>query len=180
MQNLYEFCLLTICLILFQHHRHYRRWQHSRGPHQGWSAVHPVPPAIHPNFHPDIWYHLLSIMRPHIATPMAAPQPAPAWDDQYQQENYETLLNLAEQIGEVKPKGLSRAEIDQLPSYRTTLESKKSNGDSRCVICLMEFEEKQLVRVLPCTHEYHTKCIDKWLKSNRSCPICRSEVNISN
>lgn len=76
----------------------------------------------------------------------------------------QNLLNLAEQIGEVKPKGLSRAEIDQLPTYRTTLESKKNNEDSRCVVCLMEFEEKQLVRVLPCLHEYHTRCIDKWLK----------------
>ena len=33
-------------------------------------------------------------------------------------ENYEALLNLAERLGEVKPKGLSKADIEQLPSYR--------------------------------------------------------------
>ena len=33
-------------------------------------------------------------------------------------QNYEALLNLAERLGEVKPKGLSKADIEQLPSYR--------------------------------------------------------------
>ena len=33
-------------------------------------------------------------------------------------ENYEALLNLAERLGEVKPKGLSKTDIEQLPSYR--------------------------------------------------------------
>jgi E3 ubiquitin-protein ligase RNF38/44 len=33
-------------------------------------------------------------------------------------ENYEALLNLAERLGEVKPKGLAKGDIEQLPSYR--------------------------------------------------------------
>lgn len=33
-------------------------------------------------------------------------------------ENYEALLNLAERLGEVKPKGLSKTDVEQLPSYR--------------------------------------------------------------
>lgn len=33
-------------------------------------------------------------------------------------ENYEALLNLAEQLGEAKPKGLNRMLIEQLPSFR--------------------------------------------------------------
>lgn len=33
-------------------------------------------------------------------------------------ENYEALLNLAERLGEVKPKGLAKVDIEQLPSYR--------------------------------------------------------------
>lgn len=78
----------------------------------------------------------------------------------------QTLLNFAEQMGEAKPKGLSRVEIDQLPTYRVTCTaaSKSEDDDKRCVVCLVDFEEKQLVRVLPCLHEYHTRCIDKWLK----------------
>ena len=76
----------------------------------------------------------------------------------------QTLLNFAEQIGEAKPKGLSRSEIDQLQTYRVTSGSKDAKDNNRCVVCLVDFEEKQLVRVLPCLHEYHTRCIDKWLK----------------
>lgn len=34
----------------------------------------------------------------------------------------------------------------------------------RCVVCFSDFETRQLLRVLPCNHEFHTKCVDKWLK----------------
>lgn len=33
-------------------------------------------------------------------------------------ENYEALLSLAERLGEAKPRGLARPEIEQLPSYK--------------------------------------------------------------
>ena len=33
-----------------------------------------------------------------------------------------------------------------------------------CVVCMCDFECRQMVRVLPCAHEFHSKCVDKWLK----------------
>lgn len=42
-----------------------------------------------------------------------------------------------------------------------------------CVICMCDFEIEQVIRVLPCHHQYHANCISKWLKSNRTCPCCR-------
>lgn len=38
--------------------------------------------------------------------------------DSNETENYEALLSLAERLGEAKPRGLARNEIDQLPSYK--------------------------------------------------------------
>ena len=46
------------------------------------------------------------------------PQSAVPPYDGGEPENYEALLNLAERLGEVKPKGLAKADIEQLPSYR--------------------------------------------------------------
>jgi len=72
------------------------------------------------------------------------------------------LLNLAESLGE-KPRGLTQCDIDQLLSYSF---SEQSEGDAQtlCVVCMYDFVAHQLVRVLPCAHEFHAKCIDQWLK----------------
>jgi len=49
----------------------------------------------------------------------------------------------------------------------------KINED--CLICLEKYREKELYRELPkCKHFFHKKCIDKWLKLNAVCPICRN------
>ncbi|KAK1571104.1 hypothetical protein Q3G72_011958 [Acer saccharum] len=51
--------------------------------------------------------------------------------------------------------------------------------DSTCSICLREFEDGEDIRVLPeCEHHYHVDCIDEWLCSHSSCPICRANTPI--
>lgn len=42
-----------------------------------------------------------------------------------------------------------------------------------CVICRNEFENEQIVRILPCTHFFHKECIDKWLQKKMNCPSCK-------
>lgn len=96
--------------------------------------------------------------------------------DSNETENYEALLNLAERLGEAKPRGLLRNEIEQLPSYKFNPEA--HTGDQTCcVVCMCDFEARQMLRVLPCSHEFHSKCVDKWLRSNRTCPICRGNAS---
>nr|CDQ03948.1 BMA-PLR-1, isoform a [Brugia malayi] len=46
----------------------------------------------------------------------------------------------------------------------------------RCSICLEEYKEGQELRVLFCGHEFHPKCVDPWLLSNRRCPLCQYDV----
>nr|POF27189.1 ring-h2 finger protein atl52 [Quercus suber] len=48
-----------------------------------------------------------------------------------------------------------------------------------CPVCLSEFKENESLRLLPkCNHAFHLPCIDTWLKSHSSCPLCRSNINI--
>ena len=81
-----------------------------------------------------------------------------------QSENYEALLSLAERLGEAKPRGLAKSEIEQLPSYRFNLNNIHESDQLTCVVCMCEFEQRQILRVLPCSHEFHARCVDKWLK----------------
>jgi E3 ubiquitin-protein ligase RNF38/44 len=90
-------------------------------------------------------------------------------------ENYEALLNLAERIGPAKPRGLEKSDIERIPSFRFSSSTAKETN-AKCVVCISEYTNREKLRRLPCSHDFHAKCIDKWLKSNKTCPVCRDEV----
>lgn len=50
-------------------------------------------------------------------------------------------------------------------------------GSGSCIFCLSSFDDTQVWQ-LRCGHEFHCG-IEEWLKSNRTCPLCRSEVSSS-
>ncbi|KAL1432055.1 hypothetical protein MTO96_013413 [Rhipicephalus appendiculatus] len=140
-------------------------------------AATPPPPPPHPGFllHLFWWpYDGSSAMLSNNPMPAYAPEMASA--ESPAAENYEALLSLAERLGEAKPRGLPRAEIEQLLSYRFNPETHESEQTS-CVVCMCDFEARQVLRVLPCGHEFHARCVDKWLKNNRTCPICRGDAS---
>uniref|UniRef100_A0A1A8RT56 Ring finger protein 38 n=1 Tax=Nothobranchius rachovii TaxID=451742 RepID=A0A1A8RT56_9TELE len=130
-----------------------------------------VPPSP---YHPSFLPYFLSMLP---VPPNVAPAISLELDvDDGEVENYEALLNLAERLGEAKPRGLTKADIEQLPSYRFNPNNHQSE-QTLCVVCMCDFESRQLLRVLPCNHEFHAKCVDKWLKANRTCPICRADAS---
>ncbi|ONK80641.1 uncharacterized protein A4U43_C01F20100 [Asparagus officinalis] len=51
-----------------------------------------------------------------------------------------------------------------------------SAEDAVCCICLAKYLDDDDLRELPCTHFFHVECVDKWLKINALCPLCKSEV----
>ncbi|MFS7995199.1 putative transcription factor C2H2 family [Helianthus anomalus] len=53
----------------------------------------------------------------------------------------------------------------------------EDEDEPMCAVCLCEFEEGDELRTLPeCMHSFHVPCIDMWLYSHRSCPICRLDA----
>ncbi|XP_030622012.1 E3 ubiquitin-protein ligase RLIM [Chanos chanos] len=83
------------------------------------------------------------------------------------------LLN-DEEEGE-QPRGLTKEQIDNL-SMRNFGES---DALKTCSVCITEYAEGNKLRKLPCSHEYHVHCIDRWLSENSTCPICRRAVLVS-
>ncbi|KAF0902921.1 hypothetical protein E2562_019858 [Oryza meyeriana var. granulata] len=48
---------------------------------------------------------------------------------------------------------------------------------AQCSVCLGAVQAGEMVRLLPaCKHLYHVECIDMWLASHATCPLCRTEV----
>ncbi|XP_014680007.1 PREDICTED: RING finger protein 44-like [Priapulus caudatus] len=138
-----------------------------------WRGMPPAPPV--PATHPGFLLHFLAMLS--NPSTVAPPYAMDVSDENGEVENYEALLNLAERLGEAKPRGLTKVDIEQLPSYRFNASSHQSDQTS-CVVCMCDFEQRQLLRVLPCHHEFHAKCVDKWLKTNRTCPICRADAGL--
>jgi E3 ubiquitin-protein ligase ATL41 len=70
--------------------------------------------------------------------------------------------------------GLDAAAIAALP---TAAYGTEVGGSTECAICLGAVEQGDTVRVLPaCGHVFHVPCVDTWLTSSSSCPVCRAGV----
>lgn len=68
--------------------------------------------------------------------------------------------------------------VESLPvKLYSKLQKHLNEEAAQCYICLVEYEEGDSVRILPCHHEFHRTCVDKWLKEiHRVCPLCRGDI----
>ncbi|XP_051151623.1 E3 ubiquitin-protein ligase At1g63170-like [Andrographis paniculata] len=100
-------------------------------------------------------------------------------------------------------RGASQDSINSLPTYKFKVKKNKSSGskdhsstageggivgagtekervlsgeDAVCCICLAKYAHNDELRELPCAHFFHKDCVDKWLKINATCPLCKAEV----
>jgi hypothetical protein len=54
----------------------------------------------------------------------------------------------------------------------------KSGGSALCAVCLEDVQRGETVRRLPaCGHLFHKDCIDMWLHSHTTCPLCRCDLS---
>ncbi|KAJ7533524.1 hypothetical protein O6H91_13G053700 [Diphasiastrum complanatum] len=72
-----------------------------------------------------------------------------------------------------KTEGLDRELIETLPVVEYSAASTAKNC-TECAVCLTDFQERDKTRLLPnCNHAFHPECIDMWLFSHSTCPLCR-------
>jgi hypothetical protein len=74
-----------------------------------------------------------------------------------------------------KPQGLTQDAINCL--HRQTFSSAEVKSEMRdCSICLESFTKGDMLISLPCTHSFHSSCLNPWLRACGDCPCCRRAI----
>ncbi|XP_031475249.1 RING-H2 finger protein ATL80-like [Nymphaea colorata] len=76
--------------------------------------------------------------------------------------------------------GLEPVLLSSFPTKKFSDEFFSSGEDSQCTVCLGEYQDKDMLRILPyCGHAFHITCIDIWLQQHSTCPVCRISLRDS-
>ncbi|KAL6655411.1 hypothetical protein ACP70R_006237 [Stipagrostis hirtigluma subsp. patula] len=78
-----------------------------------------------------------------------------------------------------RQRGLDQAVLETFPTmaYADVKEHRAVKGALECAVCLSEFDDDETLRLLPkCSHVFHSDCIDTWLASHVTCPVCRANL----
>ena len=87
--------------------------------------------------------------------------------------------------GAARP-GYPCAQVDAPPAFEFRCPLEAGGGGAGeaaassvvCSVCLEDVRGGEMVRQVPaCRHVFHVGCIDMWLHSHRTCPMCRCVVS---
>ena len=103
-------------------------------------------------------------------------------------QNLNNILSALQSSGiPIQIQTMPIAGFNSFQDVRTTLQEDEMNKirkyksdktlEEKCSVCMTSIKTEQEVSELPCKHEFHSECIEPWLKDyNYKCPICRQEV----
>lgn len=84
-------------------------------------------------------------------------------------EDYDMLLRLDDSV---KPKTVDKNVINNLKTEIIELSTIDTDDILFCTICMEPYIAGQERKFLPCEHNFHSNCIDKWLaNSSMNCPL---------
>ncbi|KAI9091061.1 hypothetical protein K1719_028331 [Acacia pycnantha] len=78
-----------------------------------------------------------------------------------------------------QPQGIDPELLNTFPILPSSAvkQLKFGSASPECAVCLTEFDHRDKLRLLPkCNHVFHSKCIDIWLASHVTCPVCRVKL----
>ncbi|RLM80731.1 E3 ubiquitin-protein ligase EL5-like [Panicum miliaceum] len=109
-----------------------------------------------------------------------------AWDRGGRQEDAPSARRRRRRGGSgrgirTRTRGVDPELLRSLPVtvYRAAALGSKEAGEGavECAVCLAELEDGEAARFLPrCGHGFHAECVDAWLASHTTCPLCRLTV----
>ncbi|XP_048379167.1 E3 ubiquitin-protein ligase RNF181 isoform X2 [Stegostoma tigrinum] len=76
------------------------------------------------------------------------------------------------------PPAAKKEIVQNLPTVPVT--AAQADKGAKCPVCLLEFEEEEMVKKMPCEHFFHSGCLVPWLGKTNSCPLCRLELPTDN
>lgn len=93
-----------------------------------------------------------------------------------------SVFRLAFSDADVEPEApkvvaASHQQISAIPLVHFSASANNSEESQSCSICLADYIDGDLMRRLPCQHDFHRRCIDKWLHRNKRCPLCVHAVD---
>ncbi|KAJ3695410.1 hypothetical protein LUZ60_000787 [Juncus effusus] len=96
--------------------------------------------------------------------------------DESERASVTAMQGQLQQLFHLHDCGVDQTFIDTLPVFQyKTIVGLKDPFD--CAVCLCEFEGADKLRLLPkCSHAFHIDCIDTWLLSHSTCPLCRRNL----
>ncbi|KAK8953394.1 RING-H2 finger protein ATL13 [Platanthera guangdongensis] len=91
-------------------------------------------------------------------------------------DNATALQGQLQELFHLHDAGVDQSFIDTLPIFiYKAIIGLKDPFD--CAVCLCEFDPEDKLRLLPkCSHAFHIDCIDAWLLSHSTCPLCRRSL----
>ncbi|KAM6569081.1 hypothetical protein CsatB_017066 [Cannabis sativa] len=76
------------------------------------------------------------------------------------------------------PKNVDTKLVEALPCFTfNSTQLIDSHAGETCAICLEDYKDGEILKVLHCRHEFHSSCVDSWLtKWGTFCPVCKLDM----
>lgn len=76
---------------------------------------------------------------------------------------------------------LHKAKNHLFGSVKNHTKTPSAQENQTCVICQDEIKDGQQISTIACSsthhHSFHSECLQPWLASHQTCPVCRTHIN---